>query len=207
MARGRLIVLNGTSSSGKTSIARALQARWPTPLLYLALDTVIGMMPFQYTGNGTLAKDGYSLEETEEDGKRVVKYSVGPHGKFLNAELARLASTLCSAEYDVILDHVITDDETMIALAECTVGHSAYLIAVRCDGRVTEARERSRGDRLIGLAAGQTDSVHDGLRPYDLSVDSSQSAPDELAEAIIRHVEGALPTGLRQIASGRIRVS
>ena len=44
MAIGRVIVLNGPSSSGKTSLARAMQAVWHGPLLHIGLDTVIGML-------------------------------------------------------------------------------------------------------------------------------------------------------------------
>ena len=35
---GRVIVLNGTSSAGKTSLARWLQVLWPAPMLYSGLD-------------------------------------------------------------------------------------------------------------------------------------------------------------------------
>lgn len=33
------IILNGASSSGKTSIARAMQAIWPSPLIHASLDS------------------------------------------------------------------------------------------------------------------------------------------------------------------------
>ena len=36
--RGRIILLNGTGSAGKTSIARALQALFEEPYLHLGMD-------------------------------------------------------------------------------------------------------------------------------------------------------------------------
>ena len=39
----QLILINGTSSTGKTTLARALQAIWPTPMIYLGLDSWITM--------------------------------------------------------------------------------------------------------------------------------------------------------------------
>ena len=189
MMSGKLIILNGTSSSGKTSIARCLQASWPTPLLYLSLDTAIGMMPFAYTGAGILAEDGYCLRSVIAGDEIVVTYSLGRHARFLNSNLATMADGLSAAGYDVIVDHVITDDETMIDLAERVSGRSVFLIGVICDKNILEQRERLRGDRLIGLAAGQAQTVHCGHRPYGLVVDSTRATPDELAEAIRRFVD------------------
>ena len=46
-----------------------------------------------------------------------------------------------------------------------------------------EARERQRGDRLIGLARWQFDRVHRDMR-YDLEIDTSIATPLECAEVI-----------------------
>lgn len=190
---GKLIILNGTSSSGKTSVARCLQANWPTPLLYVSLDAVIAMMPFEYTGTGVLAEDGYCLKPATMNGETIVDYSLGRHARFLNSNLAALADNLSAGGYDVIIDHVITDDETMVDLRERVRNCPAFLIGVVCDKDICEERERSRKDRMIGLAAGQSLKVHSGLRPYDLIVDSTHAAPEVLAETIRRFVDDSLP--------------
>jgi chloramphenicol 3-O phosphotransferase len=194
---GKLIVLNGTSSSGKTSIARCLQANWPTPLLYLALDTAIGMMPFAYTGSGLLAEEGYCLRPVSVNGETVVVYSLGRHARFLNSNLVTMAEGLSAAGYDVIIDHVITDDETMADLAKRVSNRPAFLIGIICEQDIAEERERSRGDRMIGLVAGQAPTVHSGVRPYDLIVDSSHATPEQLAEAIHRFVDASSPKAFR----------
>ena len=41
----QVIVLNGTSSSGKTTLARALQAVLPDPWLTFGIDTLLGALP------------------------------------------------------------------------------------------------------------------------------------------------------------------
>jgi len=51
MATGHIIVLNGTSSSGKTTLVRAMQSAWPRPLLHIGLDHFINMLPFAYTAS------------------------------------------------------------------------------------------------------------------------------------------------------------
>ncbi len=200
MTQGILIVLNGTSSSGKTSIARALQEQWPKPLLYLALDTAIGMMPVQYTGAGTMSSEGYALiPRVDDDGNKVVDYLAGSHGKTLNLHLGLFAATLCADGYHVVLDHVIVDDETMADLAAHTAAETVYLVAVLCDRNIAEMRERVRGDRMVGLVTGQIAKVHSGLRDYDLSVDSSRSTSTDLATSIIRFVERGPPKAMLRI--------
>lgn len=200
---GKLIVLNGTSSSGKTSVARSLQANWSTPFLYLALDTAIGMMPLAYTGSGVLAEEGYCVRQDNANGETITVYSLGRHARFLNSTLATIASDLCTAGYDVIVDHVITDDETMVDLANRVRTCSAFLVGVICDKYIAEERERSRKDRMIGLVAGQASTVHSGLRPYDLIVDSTHATPDELAQTIRHFVESGSPKAFGQVTSRR----
>jgi chloramphenicol 3-O phosphotransferase len=48
MTSGRIILLNGTSSSGKSSVARALQEVLSEPYLHLGIDTFIAMLPSRY---------------------------------------------------------------------------------------------------------------------------------------------------------------
>ena len=48
---------------------------------------------------------------------------------------------------------------------------------------VLEARERRRGDRLIGLARWQHGRMHAGMS-YDLELDTSQATPAECAKLI-----------------------
>ena len=45
MAAPTIICLNGTSSSGKSTIARALQAHLEATFLHVELDTFIDMLP------------------------------------------------------------------------------------------------------------------------------------------------------------------
>lgn len=45
MTRAAAIVLNGTSSSGKTTLATALQRAMPEPTLYVSNDKFIFMTP------------------------------------------------------------------------------------------------------------------------------------------------------------------
>ena len=58
-----------------------------------------------------------------------------------------------------------------------------FLVGVFAPLDVLEARERERGNRLIGLARWQYDRVHKDMK-YDLEVDTSRATPLECAELI-----------------------
>ena len=51
MQKGKIIFLNGVSSSGKTTPAKTLQARLPEPYYWLSVDTFMDMTPEKYMSN------------------------------------------------------------------------------------------------------------------------------------------------------------
>ena len=55
-------------------------------------------------------------------------------------------------------------------------GFAIFFVGVFAPLEVLEARERQRGDRLIGLARWQYDRIHRGKK-YDLEVDSGSLGP------------------------------
>ena len=46
--KGKIIFLNGVSSSGKTTLSKVLQAKLHEPFFRLAMDTFIDMSPLQF---------------------------------------------------------------------------------------------------------------------------------------------------------------
>ena len=60
-------------------------------------------------------------------------------------------------------------------------------VLVTCDVEELNRRERSRGDRLIGLASGLK-HVEDKIKDYDLVVDTTFYSPKEAAEIILKHL-------------------
>jgi chloramphenicol 3-O phosphotransferase len=78
-----------------------------------------------------------------------------------------------------MLEDEMADYQALLA------GFTLHLVGVFAPLDVLEARERARGDRLIGLARGQYDRVHRG-KTYDLEIDTSTATPAECAERIKR---------------------
>ncbi len=94
---------------------------------------------------------------------------------------------MAAAGNDLIVDEVLLGDEKaeyrqLLAPFDGALGRRFG--AARGAGE----RERSRGDRLIGLSRWQYDKVHRD-RTYDLEIDTSDATPLECAELIKQQFE------------------
>lgn len=74
----QIIYINGPSSSGKTTLAKALQHEFDQPFLHIGIDRVIGMMPEKLNNwEGGPAPLGFSWKESvDETGDLSIQLSV-----------------------------------------------------------------------------------------------------------------------------------
>lgn len=172
-----VIVLNGASSSGKSSIARCLQDILPRPWLRIGVDDLVDALPpaLVDTGSGI---------------------AFGPHGEvavgggFREIEAAWMAGVAAMAAAgarvifeDVFLGGAASQQRTRAQLT----GLDVLWVGVRCDPEIAAAREIGRGDREAGMTARQTDIVHHGVG-YDVEVDTTRASPMDCARVIAAHV-------------------
>jgi chloramphenicol 3-O phosphotransferase len=172
-----VIVLNGTSSSGKSALAASLQDVLAQTWLTSGTDALVASLPARLgSGNGGVG--------------------VGPDGAirfgadYRRAEAAWLRglAAMVRAGARVLLDEVFTEGAAdQRRRREALGGLGVLWVGVRCDPAVAAARELARGDRQVGLAALQAPVVHAGVA-YDVEVDTSTASPDELAAVIAAHV-------------------
>jgi len=163
------IVLNGASSSGKTSIALAIQRLSKTPILHAPLDTFTDMFHWPAIPD----------PETKRECHR-----------FGVANFHAALPILASSQFPVVVDHVFCEHAWFDDCVKALKGKRTYFIGVRCPIATLEEREKARGDRNLGMARSQVDHVH--LRkPYDLEVDTSVKSAKECAAAILEFVENA----------------
>jgi chloramphenicol 3-O phosphotransferase len=173
-----VIVLNGGSSSGKTGIARCLQAILPEPWIRLGVDQFIEALP------PSLLSAGSSGIEFGPSGEVVVG------GEFRVAEAAWMAgvAAMVHAGARVILDDVFLEGA---ASQERTRSYLAGLevlwAGVRCDASVAAGREIARGDRVGGMAESQAELAHRGV-VYDVDVDTTHAEALECARIIAARV-------------------
>jgi chloramphenicol 3-O phosphotransferase len=189
-----VIVLNGASSTGKTTLAAALQEVLDDSWLVFGIDTLIAALPL----NLLEIHDEAMIEARPRDHQiREGGISFGPDGKILvGIEYRRLeagwlrgVAAIADAGVRLILDEVFLEGAPgQSRLREALFGRTIAWIGLTCDLQVAEERERERGDRVVGGFAQQWQTVHEGV-DYDLVVDSTSSSPQEMAQRIAEFVQ------------------
>lgn len=188
MAPGTIIILNGTSSSGKTSIVRALQDCFEEPFLDAGIDKFIWMLPHRY------------LDRPLWDEVLGLATQAGPLGHRLISSMHRAIAALSMAGNHVVADHVLVERRWLVECAELFCHLPAFFVGVRCPLEVLECREAARHDRTLGQARAQYPLVHaHGI--YDLEVNTSQHTAEECAAQIKRYLrEGNAPSAFKCLA-------
>jgi chloramphenicol 3-O phosphotransferase len=181
MAPPQIILLNGASSAGKSSIARALQARLPGLWLHVALDQFLAMMPLKFHG----VAEGVRLVP-QPDGTLPVQ--IGPIGYETLHGFHRAVRALAAGGARVIVDDVILNRALLTDWQRELDGLDVFFVGVRCALQELQRREQARGDRGIGQAVWQCDLVHRHMS-YDAEIDSTSTTPAVCAEAITIAIE------------------
>ncbi len=182
MPAGSIIIINGASSSGKTSMVKAFQAIMEEPYIDAGLDRFLWMLPARYLER-PLWDEVLGLAERPGDmGRRLVS---GMHAGI--AALSRCG-------LNVVADHVLVEEAWLRECAVLFAGLPAWLVGVRCPLEVLEQREKQRRDRTLGQARLQHELVHRHAI-YDLEVDTSVLSPEACAREIKRRIEGGMGPG------------
>ena len=177
-ALATIILLNGVGSVGKSSIAKVLQTITAEPFLHVEMDAFLNMMPERFWDH----PDGLTFETVQQDGKPAVVIKSGPVAERTFRGMRHAIAAMARQGNNLIVDDVMLEDE-MTEYAALLSDFALHVVGVFAPLDVLEARERQRGDRLIGLARWQYDRAHRGKR-YDLKLDTSTATPMDCAELI-----------------------
>jgi chloramphenicol 3-O phosphotransferase len=176
----QVIVLNGTSSAGKTSIGRCLQSMLSKPWLLLGIDDLTRAVPDKGIDDRTLLHVG-------ENGQ----VAVGPGWRSLEASWHIGIATIAASGTGVIVDEVFLDGGTgQERLRAALGGLEVFWVCVTCDRDTARAREALRPDRVAGQADFQAPNVHEGVE-YDLVVDTSRTTSVSCAATILERASAA----------------
>lgn len=157
MAR-RAILLNGPSSSGKSTIARALRA----------------------AGNGVwdvVSIDDHLRMTAEERIWEDDVYAVSP---MICADAVRALE----AGHGVIVDHVITSGRIFRQTMDALQGAGVLLVRVTCSREELIRREAARKNRCPGSAEASLDYLFP-QSGYDLTVDTTARLAGDIAAEIL----------------------
>jgi chloramphenicol 3-O phosphotransferase len=176
----KIIYLNGPSSSGKTTLAKALQDFFEEPFLHLGIDKIIGFMPAKINNwEGGFAPLGFSWEaDTDPKGHPIFHVRKGPFAKRIVRTLKDMAILLASQHYNLIIDDVAFGAVEVEEWKEILKNYKVLYVGVVAPLEILEEREVARKDRHIGSARAQYSKVHENVA-YDLEIDSHAHSQNE----------------------------
>lgn len=175
-----VIILNGPSSAGKTSLGRALQNLLETPYLLVQMDAFLEMLP-PWMANHS---DAFAFKHLEGQNPPQVEITTGVYGQRLMKGMRDFVLTLADAGHALIVDDVMLDGE-QTDYQSLLCEHTVRFVGVSADLSTLEDRERQRGDRDIGQTRWQHKRVHEKC-DYDLEIDTTNISPEEGAQRVKR---------------------
>jgi chloramphenicol 3-O phosphotransferase len=169
----QIILLHGASSSGKSPVARALQAAIERPFWHVSIDHLrdAGVLPMARFACGDFRW---------AEARRAIFDG-------FHASLGAYADTGNS----LIVEHIIGDMAWMSRLRQVFAGHDLFFVAIHCSAGTLIQREMARGDRPAESAMRDFRTIHVG-RVYDLEVHSEDGV-----DANIRAILSAWRSGKR----------
>lgn len=199
MTLGKIILLNGASSSGKSSIIKVLQTILSEAYLEAGIDKFLFMLPNDYLMQPHLWHQVIGYEK-RDNGDLLPK--VGDYGHQLIRGMHRAIAALAKMGNNIVADHVLLDQLWLDDCLDVFSGFEILFVGVLCPLEVLEAREKDRGDRTLGHARGQAGIVHKNCI-YDFTVDTSQLSAEECAEQIKARLQANNFTAFEHMRAGQ----
>ena len=168
MEKGRIIYLNGVTSSGKTSIVEALQARRDVFFYVVANDLFQEMIGEEYL---------------QED-----------YWKYLGEVIIMMyhtAKLFSDMGKNVIIDSILVEREGIAPhyerMKEILQDNPLDIVEVYCPPEICRQRNIDRGDRYESQSDEQAELMAKDIR-YSIRVDTSLLSPEECADKILREL-------------------
>jgi len=178
-------MLVGTSSAGKSTLARAIQAAAPEHFLLQSLDGLFAGVADRWGSQGDHRDDGFRYQ-ADGDIRRVV---YGPAGWRLLQGFHRAVGAYARAGCNVVVDDMLLDAACLADWAEALGGLPVTLVRLSAPLDELRRREGARPHgRVPGLAEGHL-LTHAGLAA-DLSLDTSAHSPAEMAATVVEWPPG-----------------
>jgi chloramphenicol 3-O phosphotransferase len=188
-----LIVLNGSSSAGKTAIAQILRPLLSEPCIVTGFDDILErVQPFGH-------ENGKFLHRLTRP-FRIMWFQFTDGRLKLFERLHKEVVVHHKAGRNIIVDTALMDKRALLDAAGCFAPLGGFFIGVKPPLEASEHWEARRGDRPMGHARAHYNLIHaHGI--YDLVLDPSQTSPQQCARSILNRIQGPPPDAFQRIRS------
>lgn len=189
---GKLIVLNGGSSAGKSSVALEFQELASECWMHLGIDAFWGALPHSQLDLQQVRPEYYTWDLTvDADGLEWLGVTPGPIlEKAMHARYLALRAFLDEG-LNVISDDLIWTREWLVDLLSIFDGYEVWLVGLHVSDEEGARRERERGGRIDGANRGSAVAAHADME-YDFELNTTGVAPQVLAREVYEKYQ-ALP--------------
>jgi chloramphenicol 3-O phosphotransferase len=165
-----IIFLHGASSSGKSTLARAVQARISEPFWHYSIDHLrdSGIVPMARFRRGDFRWD--DARQSFFDG--------------FHHSIAAFAD----AGNNLIIEHILDAPGWIGQLQVIFARHRMLFVGLHTALDALKHREASRGDRPVGSAEQDYHSIHRGRR-YDLELDGETDVDANVDRVLVAWAE------------------
>lgn len=183
---GTIIVLNGASCSGKSSIQKAFQEISEKPFLKMGIDSLfVACIPEKYIlGTVPHASTIMKSKISQDEHGPLFFLTVGKQGRKIITGMHNAIVDYARAGNNVIVDYIMYDKEWMKEFKAIVKDLPVYWVGVYSSLNELEKREKARSTSPEGHARTHYESVHDGCE-YDLQINSTYKQPLEIAKTIL----------------------
>lgn len=178
---GKIIIINGPSSSGKTTLALALQKQLPLPFVRFSFDIFMEnhVLPMEQINKGTFSWK--SMRPSVFDG------------------IHRCIPALAAAGNHLIFDHIVEQKSWLDDLVQLLAEYDVFFVGLHCALPELERRENRRGDRRPGEARADLQIVH-SFGHYDLELNSEKTAVENARILMAAWEKRQRPSAFKQMA-------
>ncbi|WP_375450416.1 chloramphenicol phosphotransferase CPT family protein [uncultured Devosia sp.] len=162
---GKIIFVHGASSSGKSTLARGIQAQIGLPFWHISIDHL--------RDSGVLPMDRFKSREFDWKAARAPFFD-GFH---------RSLAAYAAAGNNLVVEHILDTPGWLDELVALLAPFDVFFVGVHCPLPLLIAREKARGDRPVGSAEQDFHSIHRGMR-YDFEVHTDRDAQGNIEKVI-----------------------
>jgi chloramphenicol 3-O phosphotransferase len=187
---GTVIILNGPSAVGKSSIMKVFQTKRTEPWLGIGIDNFfIGVLPPKFyledKPEHHLVMRGVATED--EHGKLFTLF-IGTEGQKVIRGMHGAIAAYAHAGNNIIVDYIMYDPAWHADLMQVLSGVPVIAVGVTASLPVIESREKARATSPQGHARSVYETVHQGW-DYDLMINTDEMRPEEVADKIIEYIK------------------